>query len=189
MNIRHLLVVLSAMSFSFQSLWAGDKVFYVSPKGNDKNAGCLNKPLKTIRMALQKAGEVNEGEPVEIILRGGCYEQDQTIEINKRGNLVIKPYLDEKVVVSGGRKLSSRALKNISDPSVLAKLQPQVRKLVKEIDFAKLGLALNDLHASGFGRPSQPAWTQVFVNEEALALSRWATMTLRCILARSSNRG
>lgn len=159
--------------FCVQSVFADSKTLYVSLKGSDKNIGSFSKPLKTIQAAIQEAEKMNEDEPTEIILRGGCYEQDKTIEVGKKGNLTIKPYQNEKVIISGGKSLSLKVLKKISDPSVLAKIQPQVKKRIKEIDFKELGLTLNDLHASGFGRPSQAAWTQIFVNDEALHLSRW----------------
>ncbi len=146
---------------------------YVSPKGSDRNEGSFSKPLKTVQAAIDKMESRAGEDPVEIILRGGCYEQDKTIEITQKGQLTIRPYKDEKVVISGGRNLPLRALKKVSDPSVIQRLQPQVRKEIREIDFKSLGLELNDLHASGFGHPSQVAWTQVFVNGEALRLSRW----------------
>lgn len=164
--------LLCAQTLGIWTMAADVKTIYVSPKGNDRNEGSIGKPLKTVQAAIGEAGKVSGGT-VEIVLRGGCYEQDKTIEVTRRGNLVIKPYGQEKVVISGGRRLPLRALKKVSDASVAARLQPQVRKQVREIDFDALGLSLHGLRPSGFGRPSQAAWTQVFVNDEALQIARW----------------
>lgn len=153
---------------------ANVKRFYVSAtKGNDKNAGSIHKPLQSIQAAIDKAETVNGNELVEIILREGCYEQDKTIVVNKRGNLMIRPYRLEHVVVSGGRSLPLKALKKVSDATIAAKLQPEVKHLIREIDFDLYQLKIHGLRPSGFGRPSMPAWTQVFINDSPLNVARW----------------
>lgn len=131
---------------------AQSHTIYVSPQGNDKASGSFKAPLKTIQTAVLKAGNMDGNEPVEIVLREGCYEQRQTIEITGRGNLTILPYRREHVVISGGKKLSAQALRKIKDAAVLSRVQPQVRKLIREIDFNDLQLELAGLHSCGFGR-------------------------------------
>lgn len=167
------MLILLMLQVIVQTTNAQNQIFYVSPKGNDKAAGTFKAPLKTIRVAVLKAGEVNENEPVEIVLREGCYEQQQTIAINGRGNLTIRPYQQERVVLSGGKTLSVKALKQIKDPAIASRLQPQVKSLIREIDFNNLGFDLAGLHPSGFGRPSLPAWTQVFADGHTLQIARW----------------
>ena len=61
----------------------------------------------------------------------------------------------------------------MKDSDVLERLQPQVRKYIKEIDFASLNEKLIGLHAVGFGRPSISTWTEVFIDGKPLNLSRW----------------
>lgn len=39
----------------------GNNVLYVSPKGDDRNAGTLSRPLKTIGAALGKMKEITAG--------------------------------------------------------------------------------------------------------------------------------
>lgn len=152
------------------------KRIVVSSKGNDTNEGTLGKPMQTIRAAIQKAEKLDTDQEVEIILRGGCYEQSQTLEIGKNGKtnkLVIKPYQKEVVSISGGKKLPLKSLKKITDRSLSARLQPQVRELIKEIDLKATGMTLSDLRPSGFGRPSSPAWSELFINEAPMRISRW----------------
>lgn len=148
---------------------------YVSPKGNDKAAGTFGKPLQTIQEAIRRA-ETATNKEVEILLRKGSYELNQTLEIGEKGkytSLKIHPYAKEPVSISGGKQIALKQLKKVSDPEILARLQPQVRELIREIDFQKLGIELHDLRPSGFGRPSSAAWSELFVDSEPLRIARW----------------
>lgn len=165
-----------ASRFTPESRSDNQDIIVVSPRGNDTNKGTFGKPIRTIRAAIQQAEKLDTDKEVEIILRGGCYEQSQTLEIGKNGKtnkLLIKPYQKEVVSISGGKKLSLKNLKKITNQDLLARLQPQVRELIKEIDLKAVGITLSDLRPSGFGRPSSPAWSELFVNEAPMQLSRW----------------
>lgn len=152
------------------SLYAQEQI-YVSPLGNDKAEGTLKKPLRTIQAAVDKASQKKDAD-VEIILRGGAYELDRTVEIGKGSyaSLRIKPYGKEVVSVSGGRTIALSRLKKVSNPDVKARLQPQVSSVVRELDLRKLGIDVHGLRPSGFGRPSSAAWTELFMNEQPLRL-------------------
>lgn len=145
---------------------------YVSPEGHDSAEGTLANPFKTVRMALLKAKEYKMSQVVEIVLRAGVYEQATTIEVN-RSNILIRPYQNEEVIISGGRRIPQKYLSPIKDKAVLSRLQPQVRKRVKEIDFKNHGISMANLHATGFGRPSEAAWTEIFADGQPLLISRW----------------
>lgn len=173
MKKHRILLSVLLFSLSFGSLRAGQQL-YVSPNGNDSHEGTLRRPMKTIQAAIRKAETANE--ETEIILRAGSYEQPKTLEIGGNGNtnkLSIRPYENEKAAISGGKKLTLKSLKPVSDPSVLSRLQPEVRKEIREIDLKSLHIPLSGLRASGFGRPSSAAWTELFVNEEPMRISRW----------------
>lgn len=116
----------------------GNGVLYVSPKGDDRNAGTLSHPLKTIGAALGKMKEITAGQQVEVMLRGGTYEIDATLEVN-RDHVFIHPYQDETVTISGGKSVTRNSLKPVKEQAVLDRLQPQVRSLIREIDFKKTG--------------------------------------------------
>ena len=151
-------------------------VIYVSPKGNDHASGTLKQPLRSIRAALERIQGTDEKQQAEIILREGTYEQDATLVIN-RDNVCLHPYKDEKVILSGGKRLSPKQLKKVKEKTAWERIQPQVREQIREIDFQSLGLPLEDVHASGFGRPIQAAWTEVFLNDRAGQLARWPNDT------------
>lgn len=90
--------------------WAQKKLF-VSPDGSDTQVGSLTRPLKTVQAALQKAMHF-KGKAVEILCRKGTYVFDQTVTISGKNfalrSLKIQPYQHEKVVFSGGKKVSLR---------------------------------------------------------------------------------
>lgn len=64
-------------------------------------------------------------------------------------------------------------MKRISDKKISGRLPENVRKRVREIDFKRLNIPIADLRPSGFGRPSSPAWSELFANDIPLNLSRW----------------
>ena len=45
--------------------------------------------------------------------------------------------------------------------------------LIREFDFKKNRMELVALHATGFGRPSQAAWTEIFADGQPLRIARW----------------
>ena len=154
---------------------AGSSIF-VAPHGNDNNKGTVNKPLKTIDAALEKAEVFGPHDTVRIILRQGSYELSKPIEIgknNRKNAIIIKSYDGENVSVSGGKKISLRDIKNVTDREVLSRLQPQVKNLIREVDLKKAGISIQGLHPSGFGRPNIAAWSELFIDGEPLRLARW----------------
>lgn len=169
-----LLILLAFWKFTTIPVWA-EKQIFVSPKGSDRAAGTIAHPLKSIQAALERA-ETLENEDVQIILRQGTYEQSKTLEIGSCGkytSLTICPYRDEHVSISGGRKIPLSSMKKIFDRKIIARLPESVRKQVREIDFTQLGIPIADLRPSGFGRPSSPAWSELFADDVPLNLSRW----------------
>ena len=97
-----LLVLTTYVSFAQINL-------YVSPNGNDKNAGTLQKPLKTIAKALSLAKQSGE-KSVKIQLKQGVYYQYNTLLLKAAeslfSSLEITAYQNEKVTISGGTRLS-----------------------------------------------------------------------------------
>ena len=99
--------LLSFMIFFSTTTWAQINL-YVSPAGNDKNAGSLQQPFQTIHRAIAKAAKA-DGKTVFVHLRKGTYYLDTTIIIKAEdfgaSSLVIKNYKDEQVTISAGRRL------------------------------------------------------------------------------------
>jgi hypothetical protein len=80
--------------------------FYVSPQGNDTNAGTLQRPLKTVDKALSRINAHNSPQAA-IILREGSYYLEKPILITSallEGKVLsIHAYQKEEVVLSAGR--------------------------------------------------------------------------------------
>ncbi len=92
---------------------------FVSISGNDSNKGTLEQPLaslKAARMAVRNLKE-NGGivsSPVEIIIRGGIYYLEETLELEpedsgtKDAPVTWRAAENEKVVLSGGKALKGK---------------------------------------------------------------------------------
>ena len=87
---------------------------YVSPNGNDQNNGTLDTPLQSLDSALKLAKaekQENAGKAITIFLRAGTHYLQETARLNshhsgtKESPFQIKAYPDEKVVISGAKKL------------------------------------------------------------------------------------
>ena len=88
--------------------WAQRKI-YVSPYGNDNQTGSLAKPLKTLAGAVKKVQNL-KNEELSILFRNGTYIFEETAQILADSfalrSLEIKPYANEKVIFSGGKRIS-----------------------------------------------------------------------------------
>ena len=87
--------------------------YYVSPGGNDSNAGTEAQPFKTLTKARETVRTVNKSMTRDIVvyLRGGTYAIDQPLLFEERDsgtnghNVIYKSYAGEKASISGGRKI------------------------------------------------------------------------------------
>jgi hypothetical protein len=90
--------------------------FYVSESGSDSNDGTLTKPFATLEAAKNavrkfKKDEIRLTNPVEVIIGGGMYYLDETLELkpedsgNKNTSITWRAAENEKVVLSGGRAI------------------------------------------------------------------------------------
>ncbi len=78
---------------------------YVSNKGNDQQAGTVAKPLRTLHAAVAKAFGM-KGLDVTVVMSGGTYELEQTLEIGPGffKSLLIRPNGNEKVIITGSKR-------------------------------------------------------------------------------------
>lgn len=159
----------------FLAMAASLRIF-VSPAGSDVQAGTSVAPLKTLQAAVRIAERETE-RPVEILLQPGTYPLAETVTIRRATHthpLTIKPAsLHGEVVLSGGIEVPRTALRPITDPEQMARVQSAVREQVLELDLSSLGVPWEGLHASGFGRASYTAWTELFEDGEPATLARW----------------
>lgn len=87
------------------------KNVYVSPSGNDKNPGTIEKPLASFVKAQTLAREFSKQEAVEIIFANGTYYLPQTIVFTADDNagnrtLTYRAAEEGKAIISGGSLLN-----------------------------------------------------------------------------------
>lgn len=88
---------------------------YVDVKnGSDKNSGTKNAPYKTLEHARDEVRKFNKNMPsdITVYIKGGEYVLDKSFKLNIEDSgtnghkIIYKAYNDEKVSVSGGRKIT-----------------------------------------------------------------------------------
>ncbi len=88
--------------------------YYISVTGNDKNSGSKESPFKTIGRARDEVRKINCNMSSDIIIyiREGIYELEASLEFDQRDSgtngfhVIYRAYEDEKVIISGGRKVT-----------------------------------------------------------------------------------
>jgi hypothetical protein len=82
----------------------GQKVLFVDPGGDDINPGSLEKPIKSLQHAIDKAAELGV-ENVQ--LRAGTYHLEKPLIFKpKHSGVHLSNYNGEKVVISGGKEIT-----------------------------------------------------------------------------------
>ena len=92
---------------------------YIAPNGDDKARGTLDTPLKTLSAAVRRMAAAEDGYwdgRAEIILRGGVYPVDRTIDIATNMPLTIRACTGEEAVLD---------VPGVADQSVTAAIRPE----------------------------------------------------------------
>ena len=104
--------------FSFLAIVANAAEIYISPAGNDTNAGTKEKPFATLQAAIRKARNLRRLNDesikggIHIILRGGVYTVLETVVLrpedsgNDESPTWIEAAPNEKPILSGGVTIS-----------------------------------------------------------------------------------
>ena len=106
---------LTALLFLLLSVQAGAKTLYVSPVGNDKNNGTMEKPLATFGKAQELARTYSKTEKTEVVFSKGIYYLPQTIVLTPAdNNITYRAETEGVAVLSGGNclKLKWKLFKN-----------------------------------------------------------------------------
>ena len=97
------------------------KRFYVALNGKDSNKGTIDKPFATLEAAQTAVRETIKNAnntSIEVVVRGGTYYLNQTLEFTSEDSgpisspVIWKAAEGEKVVLSGGRRLIGMWKKN-----------------------------------------------------------------------------
>ena len=102
----------------FQSICEGKDIkIYVAVDGNDNNSGSISEPFATIEKAQETIRKIKaaEGLPlggIQVLLRDGIYYLSQPVKFKpedsgtKDSPIVYAAYPNEKVIISGGKKIT-----------------------------------------------------------------------------------
>lgn len=143
--------------------------FHVSPAGDDANPGTAQKPFATIEKGRDAArAEKNS----KVVLAPGAYRRTKTFELDARDSGTV--FTGKGAHIVGSVAIPNAAIKVVSDAATLARLLPEVRGKVLEIDLRALGVTdFGDIGPRGFGRPYTVAPLELIVNDRALDVARW----------------
>ncbi len=131
--------------------------FHVSAVGSDENPGDEAQPFRSLERARDAiraatgrsttAGAPGAGWDGAIIhLRGGLHVLSQPLRLDGRDSgtearpLLIRPLRDETPVLGGGVPVPPGAWKPVADPVVVARLNPAVRNIVRQLDLREIGV-------------------------------------------------
>lgn len=170
-------VLLTALSVT-----AAPATFTVAPSGFDANPGTRERPFASLFRAREAVRELRTtGLPeggVTVELRGGAYRIETTFELTEAdsgepGRPVVYTAAEGEVArLVGGPVIPPEAFAPVTDPEVLARLDPAARGEVLECDLAALG-------ATGYDQPwpvtfrGYAGWPELFYDRQPMQLARW----------------
>ncbi|MBS1751367.1 MAG: PDZ domain-containing protein [Bacteroidetes bacterium] len=100
-----LLILIALVTFSYSYSQVN---LFVSSNGTSSAKGTIEDPFNSLQIAIDNAAQ-QSGQQVFIYLRGGTYYLTSTIIVTATdfspASLTIKPYRQEKVIISAGRRL------------------------------------------------------------------------------------
>ena len=158
---------------------------HVAVAGSDTGDGSAGRPFATLERARDalRALQAGPGLPaggVTVWLHGGEYERAQPFELGPADSgtadkpIAYRAVPGERVRLSGGRRLPATAFGPVTDPVVVARLDPAAREKVVVADLRALGITeYGQMRARGFRRPYVNPGLELFCGDQALTLARW----------------
>lgn len=152
---------------------AADVVYlYVSPQGDDSNAGTYQQPVATLNRACQLAEQA--GSAV-INMMGGVYAVEDTAELKNVKNAIIRAYQDEQVTLTAAHEIDASLFQKVTDQAVLDRIVDKTaRENVVCVDLNQAGITdFGEIYMSGFGYPDVPKSPQFLINGTMQTLARY----------------
>ena len=173
--------------FLFVSACSTDKnqEFYIASNGSSSNKGTKANPFsspddaKNAIRQLKKENRLTKGS-VTVWLREGIYELPVSFSLSKddsgteNGIITYSAYPGEKVVISGGRRISFGNVKSVSPETAKRIANKEAIPRIMEIDLAALGISdYGTNQINGFRRPYTNAAMELFINGRPCHLARY----------------
>ncbi len=153
------------------------KDIYVSPNGSQSGDGSFNNPFREIESAVEKADELRNSisslQEINVILRGGEYRINKTINLNKTGSaandaakLVIRAYEGEEPVLKGSQELDVSQFTQVSDEDILKRVADSAKDKIVCMSVAGLGVADKN--------PEIPSsYIKIYNNDKEQTIAQW----------------
>ena len=154
-------------------------VIYVSPKGSDMNEGTIDKPLKSLKAAKEKAATMDNNQPLSVVFRGGFYYINEPVEFSLRDSgteefpVRYMAYEGEKPVFTSSTKLDVSLFEPVTDKAVLARIPEEARDYVLELDLTKLGIYAPDVLWDKATGSYAENWIDLYLNGKTQQVAQW----------------
>jgi hypothetical protein len=152
--------------------------FYVSPKGNNSNAGTKEKPFATLDKARQAVTKTNDGtKPVTVYLRQGVYALVQPFKLStedggtKAAPITYTAYGDEKVFIRGSKTITAKSFTEIKDAATLSRIAVHLKDSILCLDLAALSIQNIKTYANNFD--DDGGLIELYMDEKRMPLSRY----------------
>ena len=158
---------------------------YVMKNGHDSNPGSKSRPFATlqrardeIRSCKKKRGYTKTASTV--YLGGGDYYLQNSFELNAEDSgsetapVTFQALTGEKVRMIGGRIIPAASFVRVSNPEILARLDPSVREKIVQVDLKKLGISQFGEHKQfGHGLPVTNAPLELYIDHKKMTLAQY----------------
>jgi hypothetical protein len=147
----------------------GAAEFFVSPQGNDAQAGTKNQPFKTLEAAREAVRKSDHAEETIVWLRAGVYERATPFELTAEDSgrpgkpVTYRACPDEEVRIVGGRQIND--WKPVTDEAILKRLEAQARGKVLQADLNAAGIR-------DYGQVKSRG-LELFFEDRPMTLARW----------------
>ncbi|MFC7622122.1 right-handed parallel beta-helix repeat-containing protein [Microlunatus sp. GCM10028923] len=162
---------------------------YVAPNGDDRAAGGVDQPLRTLEAARDRIRTVKEGgglpkDGATVFLREGSYPRSASFTLTEADSgtasapVVYRSYPGETARLSGGTDLDRADFAPETDPAVLDRIiDPDARAKVLKFDLAGHGLTdYGEVSRHGYWKASELSKLppmELYVDDKAMTLARW----------------
>ena len=118
------------------------QTYFVSPTGNDNNAGTKEKPFATLEKARDAVRKTHKaGIEATVFIRSGIYTLENPFILTQEDNqTTYAAYNDEKVFVRGSKVLKSSDFHKITDKTTLQRIDPKLHSVILEVDLKALNI-------------------------------------------------
>ncbi|MBP3348929.1 MAG: hypothetical protein J6L92_09250 [Clostridia bacterium] len=150
---------------------------YVAENGDDANCGSMEKPLLTLKGALERMKGRQGGK---IVFRGGHYNFDERVDITSEHSgteaspLIITAQKGERVYFSAAQRIPAQSFGKVDDEHILSRLHPDARDRILVCDLKALGIEdYGVVGKNGEHETMGECGTMLVINDDMYDLARY----------------